>query len=69
MNWNQPICDPCWGAEQPDRTPARIAELYREDLTCCMCGRPTSSGILVRRDPREVPYPAPDVPEDEGAAG
>jgi hypothetical protein len=53
--WNQPICDRCWRLREPERQPVRMVAPSRE--TCAFCGESTKSGILVRHDPREVPYP------------
>jgi hypothetical protein len=58
MNWNQPLCDPCWNTENPDRVATRLAPHGREIETCCMCGKDTLSGIYVRRDPKTVYFPA-----------
>ena len=58
MNWNQPFCDLCFKAEQPDREPTRIVPQSRSIEACCMCGRDTLSGIYVRRDPATVYFPA-----------
>ena len=57
MNWNQPICDACWKAEEPDRQPVRLKAQRRELEKCCMCGGLANGGILVRRHPSECNFP------------
>lgn len=58
MNWNQPLCDLCWHAENPDRQATRLLPRARSIEQCCMCGRDTLSGIYVRKDPATVYFPA-----------
>ncbi len=53
--WNQPICEACWFAEQPERRPTQI--MGPEVEQCCMCGWPTVAGIFIRRHPAECRYP------------
>lgn len=57
MNWNQPICDPCWSQENPDREPVRFKASFRQLEKCCMCGGLANSGIYVRRHPDECHFP------------
>lgn len=59
-NWNQPCCNTCWTARWPDREPTRFNEEYRIVETCAFCGDPNDSGIYVRANPNEVPFPAKD---------
>ena len=55
--WTQPVCLPCWSIENPDGSAAaRLNALTRE--VCCMCGRLTTAGIYVRKNPNTVRYPA-----------
>lgn len=54
MSWTQPLCNSCWEATHPGRTPIRVMGDYE---SCCECGTVTTSGIYVRRDPTVVPYP------------
>lgn len=54
-NWTQPICDGCWIDQHGDRTPIRLREPDPE--RCAWCGTLTVSGIYVRANPGEVPYP------------
>lgn len=58
MNWTQNICQRCWYAEHPDRTPVR--ERYASEQQCCMCGAHQHDGIWIRRDPSTVRFPAED---------
>lgn len=62
-NWNQPICDDCWDAENPGRKPFRLVEKYRIAENCAWCNVTTTSGIYVRVDPDEVPFPQEDKTE------
>ena len=56
--WTQPICRDDWYAHYGNgtRQPTTLKPEFREE-TCCYCGKPTRSGIFVRENPREVPYP------------
>lgn len=60
MNWNQPICDPCWTETQPGREATRMNMGYRVEERCAWCGHVTTSGIYVRKHPDEVKFPASD---------
>jgi hypothetical protein len=51
--WNHAICDPCWEAREPTRTPVR--RTIPQEEVCCYCGARTTSGIYVRDDPDLVP--------------
>lgn len=57
MSWTQPICVTCWNIHNPNRLAHTMAEVC-ETETCCYCGKPTTSGIYVREDPKAVPYPS-----------
>lgn len=61
MNWNQPMCRVCYAVENPGRVPSTLlltpAELFE---ICSTCGMPTTSGIYVRKHPKECNYPASD---------
>ena len=63
MNWNQPICDHCWTAREPNRVPVRV--VYRQQHSCAFCGRTTQSGIYVRADPHSVPFPRRDTEREQ----
>lgn len=54
-SWTQPVCDDCWNAEYPDRSPVRLRAGLVE--TCCKCGLPTRGGIYIRVDPQTIPFP------------
>lgn len=56
MNWNQPMCDPCWIERNPNRPPVRLNGVQHE--VCAHCGQQTTSGIYVRQDPRTVLFPS-----------
>lgn len=56
LSWNQPICNTCWWKREPTRSPIRLTTPGYE--RCSFCGNGTASGIYVRHDPRDVPYPA-----------
>ncbi len=61
MQWTHPQCNTCWEKENPGRTPHRLSlTLSVGEETCCTCGVSTKSGIYIRRDPKTVPYPAPE---------
>lgn len=71
-NWNQPICerdwiaqnavwDPASGSRDSERLvsvnmPVRLREPELE--RCSWCGRPTIFGVYVRADPASVLFPA-----------
>lgn len=59
-DWNQVICNRCWVVRcatlnQLGRTPTRVELPAMMD--CAFCGERTASGIFVRHDPRQTPYP------------
>lgn len=54
-NWNQPACNTCWGSHNPGRTTHKLV-LAQEEV-CCFCGTSTKSGVYVRVDPRDIPFP------------
>jgi hypothetical protein len=56
MSWTQPVCEDCWKKVYPGATPCKLIEPALE--TCCLCGAATRSGIYIRRDPAEVPFPS-----------
>lgn len=60
MNWNQPSCDVCFEARNPDRVAVRLSELARRTEFCAWCGQVNRSGIYVRAHPSSVPFPAAD---------
>lgn len=55
QSWNQPICEACWEKRSPGRVPVRVPAADVE--TCGYCGRETRSGVYVRDNPGEVPFP------------
>jgi hypothetical protein len=56
--WSQSLCDACFAGFRPDVPhPVRIKEEYRDTEKCALCGTQTRSGLYVRINPREVPYP------------
>lgn len=76
MNWNQPVCEQCWITEHAIyaldtrgvvgvKLPTVVRGNDVEVEQCCRCGSPTIMGVYVRIDPRTVPYPKEDTPEDE----
>lgn len=60
MNWNQPICEPCWNIREPHRTAVRTGPAHARDERCAFCGQATRWGAYVRAHPSSVPFPAPD---------
>lgn len=67
MTWTQPLCRACWDKERPHDRPYPMAERFRVQETCCLCGQSTDAGIYVRRDPKAVPFPTlDDVGESDG---
>ncbi len=55
--WTHNICDRCWlerceKREEVGRQPTRVMNSDLE--TCCYCQGPTSVGIYVRDDPKEI---------------
>lgn len=56
--WTQAICDDCWDEQHPDKPSPRRDGGKTE--TCAYCGKDTNSGIYVRDDPAQVPYPSTD---------
>jgi hypothetical protein len=59
VNWNQPCCEACFAQRNPDRKPYRLLQENGPER-CAWCGNATASGIYVRHDPADVPYPAAD---------
>lgn len=59
-SWTNPICDACWDRHYSERVPHRIIAAVRE--MCAWCGMPNSSGIYVRADPKDLPYPRMEEP-------
>lgn len=56
QSWTQPICDPCWEKKKGNRVPIRTVSPPEE--RCAYCGAGTRSGIYVRANPSDVPFPA-----------
>jgi hypothetical protein len=56
-SWTQPCCEICWVDRYPGREPTRLKYEVREDENCVYCAAHTFSGIYVRVDPAEAPYP------------
>jgi len=52
--WNHYLCEACWTLYKPGSDPVRLKEQFRELETCCSCGIPTMTGILVREDPKKM---------------
>lgn len=50
--WNHSVCEACWFDANPDRIPVRVPDSDRR--LCCLCGKPTISGIYVRHDPAKL---------------
>lgn len=61
-SWNQPVCDVCWRAREPERLPCRLVDPDRE--LCAICGAETRSGIFVRMDPAVANYPRAERADD-----
>ena len=61
-SWTHPICYSCWDERNPDRMATRLTDAGKEQ--CCHCGEKTGSGIYIRANPNEVPYPAEE--EEDG---
>jgi len=56
--WTHACCDDCWNARYSSRgNPHRIVNDFRDMEICAFCGDRTRSGIYVREDPAEVPFP------------
>lgn len=60
MTWTQPVCDDCWPRTELPPNPVRIRHEYRDEETCCLCGKLTRSGLYARLDPSKVAYPRSD---------
>jgi len=58
FSWSQPCCDDCWTRRDGERTPFRMNFPVKE--ICAWCGMFTESGIYVRHDPADVPFPRVD---------
>ena len=56
FSWTQPQCTVCWKLKNGDRQPVRVNPPQEE--RCVTCGGQTSSGIFVRINPAEAPYPS-----------
>jgi hypothetical protein len=53
MEWTHAICSDCWQRRKPKgEAPIKVRNAPIEQ--CCFCGQPTSMGIYVRHDPREL---------------
>ena len=50
--WNHSICEQCFKAREPDRTPIKVDGGERE--LCCFCGSSTTDCIYIRHDPEEL---------------
>ena len=57
-SWTQPLCETCWKTTGLEFIPNRIASGFRQEEKCAKCGDQHQSGIYMRIDPRDVPYPA-----------
>lgn len=55
-SWTQPCCSHCYQEHYPNRDPVRI--VTREIENCVYCMSANRSGIYVRLDPAEAPYPS-----------
>lgn len=55
LSWTNPFCDACYTNLRLGREPIRLLKPQSEK--CCMCYRPTTSGIYVRIDPYKVKFP------------
>lgn len=55
-SWTQPCCDDCWDERNPDRPSLRLR--IRESEQCVYCGLFSQSGIYVRIDPEDAPFPS-----------
>ena len=57
MSWTHPQCKECWHIEHPTIKvePTRVVEPIKPYI-CCTCGKPTTDGIFIRRDPELVNY-------------
>lgn len=67
-SWNASICLSCWNQRNPDRLgkPEVGTQKYisGEVERCTYCGGGHVSGIYVRDDPRQVPFPRLDIEDD-----
>lgn len=52
--WTHSICSECFKERYPDREPVRVK--YTPVEQCCFCGKPTSMGIYIRFDPKELKF-------------
>jgi hypothetical protein len=52
-NWIHAVCPTCWLNTWAGRLPARLGD--EEPELCCFCGRDTSAGLYVKRDPSKTP--------------
>ena len=50
--WTHSICDDCWNINYLS-DPCRIID--PEPEKCCFCGKEHSSGIFIRKDPKQTP--------------
>ena len=59
MTWTHTQCKDCWNAAHPEgRVAVRVRDAEPE--ACCFCGKPTTAGIYVRRDPRDLSCAHPE---------
>ena len=60
--WTQPCCEECWDERSRiGGDPGREGVVLTHGVeleTCVYCGTPTFSGLYVRIDPAEAPYPS-----------
>lgn len=72
-SFTQPLCTADWLEREGEWDDNRLVDFrvpvvvrdpdaeWQDQLNrCCICGRPTTSGIFTRIDPTTVPYPRDD---------
>ncbi len=52
VSWMHVICVDCWQDRNGNRQAVTINPPEKKD--CCFCGRPTTSGIYIRENPKNL---------------
>lgn len=56
MAFKHDVCDYCFQfVNTSPKPPIRMADNFRAEMTCCFCGKPTTSGLQITKDPVQVP--------------